>query len=103
MSDYDSEFHKCLDKAKAIRNKLNKRSENMANNQNNVYIDTIIKDALEDFSEMIQNLKSLTNAGNPSNQEISRRNENNKKVEEMFLQLRQQIEINQVKINVRFT
>lgn len=100
MSDYDTEFHKCLDKAKSIKNKLNKRFENISNNMPNSQIDTLIKDSLEEFSKMILNLKNLTNISNISNQELNRRNDNNKKIEDMFLQFKKQMEINQVHLNV---
>jgi len=100
MSDYDTEFHKCLDKGKAIRNKLNKRSENTSNNKPNTQLDDIIKDSLEEFSKMIKALKNFTNATNVSNQELNRRNDNYKKIEDMFQQYKKQIEINQVDLSV---
>lgn len=105
MSDYDTEFHKCLDKGKSIKNKLNKRSENLNNNSNNPLnsqIDNMINDSLEEFSKMIKNIKYLTNNANISNQEKNRRNDNNKKLEEMLMQYQKQMEINQVNLKVLF-
>jgi len=96
MSDYDNEFHKCLDKGKSIKNKIHKKSEN--NNNNNtqsVHLDNIIKESLEEFSKMIKKLNYFTTGANISNQELSRRSDNNKKLEEMLLQFQSQLEIDQ--------
>ncbi len=98
MSDYDTEFHKCLDKAKGIKNKLNKRSENINNKMPSSQIDNLIKDSLEEFSKMITNLENLTNVSNISNQEMNRRNDNNKKIEDMFLQFKRQIDTYKVNL-----
>lgn len=102
MTDYDTEFHKCLDKGKSIKNKINKRSENINSNTPIIQLDSMIKDSLEEFSKMIKNMKYLTTSANISNQELSRRNDNNKKLEEMLLQFQKQMEINQINLSVSF-
>lgn len=101
MGDYDIEFHRCLDKGKAIKNKLNRRSENNTNNTPSRGIDYMIKDSLDEFSNMIRNLKILTTKGNVSNQELNRRNDNNNKLEEMLLQYQKQMKIDKIDLSVK--
>jgi len=100
MSDYDSEFHKCLDKGKAIKNKLNKRTENITNKTPNSQLDNNIKESLEEFSKIVLNLKNITSNANTSNRELNRRKDNNNKLEEMLLECKKQMEINQANLSV---
>ena len=70
MTDYDNEYYRCLNKEKLIKNRLNMRSENIKNSLSNTDLDNQIKNTIEEFGNMIKNLKNFTQEGAISNQEL---------------------------------
>lgn len=101
MTDYDNEYYRCLNKEKLIKNRLNMRSENIKNSLSNTDLDNQIKNTIEEFGNMIKNLKNFTQEGAISNQELKRRTDNIKEFDDIFLQFKKQTEINQIKLNVK--